>query len=276
MLPVLQIGSFTVRTPGLALLAALWIGLEVASREGVRRGLNEDRIYNLGFLTVLAGVLGARFGYVLLNLDVYRGIRPLTRLATSVLALAPGTEIVWLGSLAGGAVLVFLIWRWRLDPLALADSFAPGLVVFIIGIGLANLFSGNYYGVETDVFWGINLWGAKRHPTQIYLILIGVGTLAASWRLHGLDSLTVRKTNLAREDLSLPRPGLIAQVCLILISLSILLIEPLRADSPVIGPGLRVWEIVALAGLIGGLATFAYRPPDIDREAAGCVPRDAV
>jgi prolipoprotein diacylglyceryltransferase len=175
---------------------------------------------------------------------------------------------VWFGLLAGGAVLAFLSWRWRLDLLALADSLAPGLMVFAAGLGIANLFSGDYYGVETGVFWGISLWGAKRHPTQIYLILACLGCLAVLWRLHGLDNLTVRKSYRGRKDSLLPQPGLIAQVSLLLISLSILLIEPLRADSPVIGPGLRVWQIVALVGLVGGLASLAYRPPDIHHKTA--------
>ncbi len=48
MLPILQIGPLTLRTPGLTLLAGLWIGLEVASREGARRGIDPNKVYNLG------------------------------------------------------------------------------------------------------------------------------------------------------------------------------------------------------------------------------------
>ena len=104
MLPLLQIGGLTIRTPGLALLAGLWIGLEVASREGIRRGIDGEKLYSLGFYALIAGILGARFGFVLLNLDLYTGITPWTRALLSVFALAPGTESPWAGVLVAVGV----------------------------------------------------------------------------------------------------------------------------------------------------------------------------
>jgi phosphatidylglycerol:prolipoprotein diacylglycerol transferase len=244
MLPILQIGPLKLRTPGLALLAGLWIGLEIASREGARRGIDPNRVYNLGFTALIAGLLGARLGFVALNLRLYAPITPWTRLLTSVFALVPGTENVWVGLIVAVVAVVYLLRRWQVDPLDAADAFSPGLAVFAVGVGLANLLSGHMAGVETSMPWGIELWGARRQPTQIFSMLGAAATFVALWRLR--DRLP---------------PGALMQVLVILLSLTILLVEPLRADSPVVGPGLRVWLIVAVVTLVGALAGFAARAP---------------
>lgn len=249
MLPLLQIGGLTIRTPGLALLAGLWIGLEVASREGIRRGIDGDKIYNLGFNTLIAGILGARFGFVLLNLDLYIGITPWTRALLSVFALAPGTESPWVGMLVAVGTAAFLTRRWKLSALALLDSFAPAFAILGIGIGLANLLSGDYFGIETALPGGIDLWGAKRHPTQIYFTAACIVMLIVLWRLRDDPGDKVRPE------------GFSIQIFLIMFGLAVLLIEPLRADSPVIGSGIRLWEIIGLAGLALSLVGFAIRAP---------------
>lgn len=270
MLPILQLGPLTLRTPGLALLAGLWFGLEVASREGVCRGISEDHVFNFGFATIIAGVLGARLGFVALNLGLYLGITPWLRAVQSVFALAPGTENIWIGLVAFVIMAVWLIRRWNLVPLALADAFSPAVAVFTIGIGLANLLSGDYYGIETTLPWGIPLWGSQRQPTQIYFMLLGILILATLWRLGGLRCIVGKPSKKKGQPLADNRhvPGFYAQIAVMVLSLGLLLIEPLRADSPVLGNGLRVWEIVGLTGVVVGLAIFAWRAPPRAREPA--------
>jgi phosphatidylglycerol---prolipoprotein diacylglyceryl transferase len=247
MLPVLQIGPLSIRTPGLVLLAGLWAALEVASREGVRRGIDGNKVYNLGFYALVAGVLGARMGFVLFHPLLYIRITPLSRFVGSVFSPTPGTEVPWVGVLLAAGVAAYLIRRWQLDPLALADSFAPAFAIMGIAIGLADLLSGNMYGMETRLPWAIDLWGAARHPTQLYLALACAANLAVLLRLR------------SKED-ALP-PGSLFQVSLAILSLAVLLIEPLRADSPVLIAGVRTWQVIALGVLVAALAGFAWRAP---------------
>ncbi len=245
MLPLVQVGPLTLRVPGLVLLASLWLGLEVSAREGLRRGINGDRIYNFGFTILAAGILAARLGFVLRNLDLYTRITPWTRALGAGFSPLPGTELAWAGLLAAAGAAVYLIRRWKLPLLGLADALAPGAAILAVGIGLANLASGSAYGIPTGLPWGINLHGAHRHPTQVYLAVGGLAALAAALHLRATS----------------PPPGLLTQVTLIILSTSVLLIEPLRADSPVIGPGIRTWMAVALGVLVAALAGFAIRAP---------------
>ena len=53
----------------------------------------------------------------------------------------------------------------------------------------------------------------------------------------------------------------LAQWVAVLLCLTVLLVDPLRAGSAVLGPGLRVSSLVALGILIADLALFAARAP---------------
>lgn len=267
MLPVVQIAGLTLRTPGLAFLAGLWIGLEVSSREGMRRGISGDRLYNVAFYSLIAGVLGARLAFVITHLNLYTSITPFMRMVLSIVALAPGTEIGWAGVLVGLGVAAYFTRRWNLAPLDLADALAPGVAILAIGVGLANLLSGEMYGVETQLPWGIPMWGSIRHPTQIYFMLVAGGALFAALRLRSSEPVRSKRSGKAkkhRKEGTAQRDypaGFVMQIVLIVLSAGMLLIEPLRADSPVIGDGIRVWLIVSVAVITAMMGVFAFRAP---------------
>src|SRR5688572_10425140 len=114
MLPIFQLGPFSLRTPGLALLIGVWIALDMAEKIGMKRGIDGSRTYNLGLITLVVGIVAARLSFVLMNLSLYTEIRPLTRAALSVGALAPGTELPVVGVMIAGAMAAMLIRRWHL------------------------------------------------------------------------------------------------------------------------------------------------------------------
>lgn len=245
MLPVLQIGPVSLATPGLALIAGLWLGLEAASRLAQRRSLDGEALYSAWFNALIAGMLGARLGFVLLNLPLYAAISPAGRLLRAIAALSPGTENLWFGLAVGIAALIYSARRKGLPLLPMLDVSAPGLLIFAAGAALANFLSGAAYGLPTRLPWAINLWGAMRHPTQLYLMVAALSITAFLWRM---ERLSENHTT-----------GLAAQLGLLLYGLSLLLIEPLRADSPLIGAGLRVWQFVGLAAMLIALGGFALR-----------------
>lgn len=246
MLPILQLGPLTLRTPGLVLLAGLWLALEMASREGARRGLDPDRIYNLGFGGVAAGVLGARLAFVLGHLGLYARITPWTRALGAAFSPTAGTEVGWAGLLIGLAVAGWMVRRRRMPLLPLLDALAVGGMVTAAAVGVAALLGGWMIGAPAALPWAIRLQGAMRHPTQAYFALAALAALAVAWRMRRRGPYP---------------PGVAAQVVAIVFALAVLLIEPLRADSPTIGPGLRLPAVVALGVLVAALAGFAARAP---------------
>jgi len=251
MLPVLQLGPLAIRVPGLVVLAGLWLGLEAASRAGSRRDLSPDRIYALGFWSIAGGAIAARAGFVLANQSIYQQIQPAERALLSIISPAPGTEIEWIGLLASLAIAALLATRWKIPPLDLADAFTPGLAVMAIGVSIANLLSGEAYGVETALPWGVDLWGAHRHPVQVYTGLAFAAIFVGLWRCQ-----------------TRPSPaGTLAQWFLILSGVTVLLIEPLRADSPTLWAGIRTPQVIALIVMLIGLGAFIYRAPSSSKPA---------
>ena len=78
---------------------------------------------------------------------------------------------------AGGVVIGlaagFFYGRWRRLALWPAlDALAPGLIVFLMAVSLADFLGGAGYGSLTAMPWGINQFGVRRHAVQLYDCLL--------------------------------------------------------------------------------------------------------
>lgn len=175
MLPILQIGPLSLQTPGLILLLGLWSGLSLAERYAERFGLNAAQLYNLTFRILIAALVGARFAYVLRFPQVFRS-SPL-----SLFSLNPGLLEPWGAALAALGIGFLYLKRQQIPPLKAFDALTPTLAVLACSLHLANLASGNGYGLPADLPWAIELWGMRRHPVQLYELFAGLGILALLW-----------------------------------------------------------------------------------------------
>ncbi|MFM8320673.1 MAG: prolipoprotein diacylglyceryl transferase family protein [Chloroflexota bacterium] len=232
MLPILQIGPLALQTPGLALLAGLWLGLSLAERYSQARGVSPNALYNLVFTTLLAALAGARLSYLAQYPAVFLE-SPL-----SLLSLNPSLLDPW--GAAAGAVLAALIYgqRSRLPFWSTLDALAPLLGVLAIGVGLSHLASGSAFGAPTGLPWAVNLWGADRHPSQVYETLAAGLILALLWPGRAL-----------RWGWA---PGVYALAFIALHAAARLALEAFRGDSLLLPGGLRTaqpaaWIILALA-----------------------------
>ena len=162
MLPILQVGPFALQLPGLILLAGLWLGINLAERYADRFGVKASELSKLIMLSLLAALLGARLVYALRYLEVFLA-SPL-----SLLSLNPGL----LDSLGGLACAILVGWiytqRKKLPLWGTLDALTPAAAVMAIFLALAHLASGAAFGAETNLPWALELWGASRHPSQIY------------------------------------------------------------------------------------------------------------
>jgi phosphatidylglycerol:prolipoprotein diacylglycerol transferase len=103
---------------------------------------------------------------------------------------------------------------------------------------VGQLLSGEAFGVPTNLPWGVPLFGAVRHPTQLYFALAGLSSLLILWRL-------------SQRPLAV---GALWVAYLGLLGLSSLLIEALRADSLVLPGGIRSAQVFGLALLLYALS----------------------
>ena len=115
--------------------------------------------------------------------------------------------------------------------LADLDALTPAMAVFAIAFHLSNLASGAGFGSPTKLPWGTDLWGATRHPVQIYEALTGALILFLLWP----------------DKISLPihKPGDLFLQFVALSPTSRLFFEAFHGNSTLILGGLRGGQIAA-------------------------------
>jgi len=232
MLPVLQLGPLAIQTPGLILLLGLWLGLTLVERYASRHGVPAERLYNLALTALVAGLLGARLAYALRYFSAFAAS------PFSLFSLNPGL----LDLPAGIGLGLIAAWVYgQRKGLALwptLDALTPGLALFGVALGLSHLASGAAFGSPTALPWGIELWGARRHPAQVYETLLAALVLWAVWPGKGL--------------LCAPRPGARFLLFTACSAGARLFLEAFRGDSLLIAGGFRAaqvgaWVVLALS-----------------------------
>jgi phosphatidylglycerol:prolipoprotein diacylglycerol transferase len=135
------------------------------------------------------------------------------------------------------AILVGVVYakRQNLKFWKTLDALTPVIAFLAIGLHLSHLAAGTAFGSPTTLPWGINLWSATRHPTQIY-------ELIASLIIFGL--IWFRKSDNPSGVLFLNFAALTAGARLLL--------EAFRGDSMLVFGEFRLAQLVAWAVL--GLA----------------------
>jgi phosphatidylglycerol---prolipoprotein diacylglyceryl transferase len=231
MLPFLQIGSVALRTSGLLLLVGAYLGLNLAERRIPKGGPAPDQLYNLIFIGLIAGILAARLSFALQNFGFFSE-SPLNLLSLDTSLLDP------FGGVAAALISVLIYGqRKKLAFWLTLDTFTPVLAVSTVFLGLAHIASGAAFGAPTSLPWGIDLWGAKRHPSQIYETLAAIAILAVLWRKFGKDGA----------------PGRVFLLFVTVNAGAHLFLEAWRGDSPTILGGVRVAQVVAWTVMALGL-----------------------
>ncbi len=237
MLPIVQIGGLAIQTPGLVMLIAVWVVLWLGAREARRLGLDGEAVYNAGFVTLIAGLLSARVIYILLHLPAYLA-NPADIISPDLGSFAPLPGAV-VGLIVGAAFVL----RRRLPWAPLMDALAPALAAGLALWSIAALLGGTGYGRPADLPWAITLWGARRHPTQVYEFLAALAILAVLWRVRKRQAY----------------PG---QAFLLFVALyggARLFLEAFRADSWLLPGGLRGAQVLGLAAVVVVLTIMAQR-----------------
>jgi phosphatidylglycerol:prolipoprotein diacylglycerol transferase len=237
MLPTLSLGPLVLPTSGLVYIVGAWVILSVIERAAKALNLDAEATYSLSTTALIAGFVGARLTFVVLHWSAYQD-----NLAGIVWPLTSGFDL-W-GGLVIGLATAFFYGRYRqLPPFATLDAIMPGLLSALIVISLADFLGGPGYGEETNVFWGIVLYGIRRHPVQIYEILVAVLALAAWLRM-------------------LPHKSFDGQLFLVgtaVYSAGRLLTDTYRANAWLSDNGIHILQIFALVTLLVSLALLARK-----------------
>ncbi len=274
--PILNVGPAAIQLPGLILLLGFWLSLNLAGRRAKAAGLSEDVVFNAGVIALLSGLIGARLGYVALHWSAYQHDLP------GIVSLTAGALSTPAGLLSGAAAAGLYLSRRRPPvpaPLGmlpcraplpwppcrglagpggrargqgqgagpgrtgLLDALAPGLALMFAFISLADLSAGSAYGAVSDLPWAIELWGARRHPTQLYELLAALVTLSLLWWAR------------ARR----PYAGFLFLLFLLVYGAARTFVDAFRADPWLLPGGYRAVQVLGLGAVVLALWLMSQR-----------------
>ncbi|OGT27456.1 MAG: hypothetical protein A2Z17_01845 [Gammaproteobacteria bacterium RBG_16_66_13] len=237
MFPILQIGPLALRLPGLFLLMGIWAGTYLIDREAPRHKVSAAALNNLVLYGLVAAIVGARLVYALRYLSIYAD-DPL-----SLFSLNPSTLAFTEGILIALIVVLGVAQRQHLPFWPSLDALTPSLAAFAIFVGVAHLSSGDAFGAPSSVPWAIELWGAQRHPTQVYEILLAALSFLVVWRLGRMPSFS----------------GFLILAWLAMAAGSRVLLEAFRGDSVIVFGLLRAAQLLGLVVLTAAMAGLHLR-----------------
>lgn len=239
----LPFGPLTLRWYGILMATAMGLGLWLAHRDALRRGLDPEPLLKASELALLGGLVGARLYYVLFNLDYY------ARAPAKIFA-------VWEGGLAihGGVIGGILVgggyaWRKRLPLRTYLDIAGPSLAIGQAIGRWGNFFNEEAFGTPTNLPWMLYISPSHRpleyaqseffHPTFLY---------ESAWdAVVFVLLISMFRHRLARA------PGALFLTYLGLYSLGRFFTEALRTDALMLGP-LRIAQLVSIVGVAVALA----------------------
>ena len=134
----------------------------ISVRNSQKQGIKAENAWDFGIAVVLAGILGSKIFYVILDWQTGNSFGSNLREIFSLSTLQAG------GVFSGGLLGAFLVAAWflrrhHMPALATCDAFAPGLALGH-SIGRVGCFAaGCCYGRHTDHFWGVTFTNPLAH-----------------------------------------------------------------------------------------------------------------
>lgn len=223
MFPMLQLGPLSLQTQGLFLLIGFWLGLVWIEKNSRNKNGDSSQLSNILFIFIVVSIISARIIYVIQHLSLF------LEAPLSIFALSATMLDIWGGGLIGSIGVLIYLQKKKIGFLSALDGLTPFLMVMQVFWGLANLASGDGYGLPTRMPWGYELWGAFRHPSQIYEIIASIIILLLVW------------TTKSEHEIE----GIVFFRFLALSSAARLILEAYRGDSTMLTPYLRFPQIAA-------------------------------
>ena len=183
---LLHIGPITIYSYGLmmalGMIAAVWLGM----RRCTPRGLDKDEIFNMGFMGIVAGVIGAKLTYYIVEL-------PAIIVDPSMLLDLTSGFVVYGGIIAGVLIPVIYAKAKNLPIMKYLDVAAP-CIPLAQGFGRIGCYlAGCCYGCATDSWIGVVFPEGSLAPAGVSLIPTQLISAIGDFAIAGILLLYTRK-----------------------------------------------------------------------------------
>ena len=185
---IVEWGPVTLYWYGLLLAIGFVAGLELLLFEGRRRGLDENKLFNMTLLIMIGSLAGARLLYVGAHWESFSGD------IIGVFRIWEGGLVKYGGIVVGVVVAIVYTRIFSLPGLSVFDAGAPSLALGAAITRAGCFLNGCCFGTPTDLPWGVVFPrgsfpdyvfpNARVHPTQIYSGLLELIMFGILWGLR--------------------------------------------------------------------------------------------
>ena len=239
----IDLGFTKVYYYSLLILSGMIIGIFLVYRELKRHNYDVKALENMAFYTILCGLVGARFWYVLFNLSEYKDN------FLEVFAVWHGGLAIHGGIFGGLLFLFFYCRKQKFHFLKIVDIAMPALLIGQIIGRWGNFFNQEAHGgpvsrafldklcIPDFIIDGMFIKGKYYHPTFLYESIFNLLLL--------VFILIIRRNKKIKE-------GMVFSIYLMGYGILRFFIESLRTDSLMLG-SIRVAQLISVIFFIIGL-----------------------
>ena len=209
-----SIGPFTIHGYGLMIALGIVVCVIMGTYRAKKHGYKEDAVLDIAIFSVLAGFLGAKLLFVLVEFDLF--------LENPMQVLGSEGFVVYGGIIAGVLAAVLYCRIKKLSFLEYFDLLAPSVSI-AQGFGRIGCFlAGCCYGRETHAFWGVTFPEGSFAPAGVPLIPTQLLSSAGDFAITGILLLYSKHSK---------QKGNTGALYLLLYGIGRFLVEFLRSDD---------------------------------------------
>lgn len=244
----LDLGIVQIKWYSLFIFIAMLVASILIYREARRKKIDDDTLFNMIFYGIIIGILGARFYYVLFNLNYY------LKYPLEILMIWNGGLAIHGGLLAGLLFMAYYSKKHKINILGILDILVVGVIIAQSIGRWGNFFNQEAYGgiislstlksmhLPQFIIDGMYIDGAYRTPTFLYE--------SFSSLLCFIVLILLRKTKKIYT-------GQLTGIYLSWYGIERFFIEGLRTDSLMLG-NIRIAQLVSLLFLLSGIILIIY------------------
>lgn len=255
MLPYIEIFGLKFYMYGLMISIGIIAGVLLLMKRSRKAGYNDDHIFNMVIIAIIAGVIGAKLFFIMTDI-------PQLSKDPSIIIKDFGNGFVFYGAIIGGIIAAYIYSRReKWDFLEVFDLTIPSIPLAQAFGRIGCFMAGCCYGRETNTNLYVVFKNSLYAPNGVHLIPTQIISSLGNFIIFGILLWIDRKERTKR--------GQLAAIYLIIYSIARYIIEYFRGDPR--GTVFKVFstaQFTCIFVFIAGIILYFLAPDKRDKDTA--------
>ncbi|MCK4591934.1 prolipoprotein diacylglyceryl transferase [Candidatus Parcubacteria bacterium] len=165
----INLGIITIQVWGLMVFLGFLVALFFSVKEGKRKSIDEENIWDVMIFSLIGIIVGSRIFYVIFNFEEFISL-------ADVFNIYNNGGFSFLGGVIAAIIMVYIYSRIKkINIYKLGDVLVYGVILAIIITRLGCFFIYDHVGKVTSLSWGrMYIDQTIRHPVVLYHIISGI------------------------------------------------------------------------------------------------------